>query len=284
MSSIKQKYLSHDISQRFRFLSNVSLVFLFVAVVALFFGVFKFSYVIAGINIFVIASSFMAYNTAKSLKPQMATYYFMIGFLVFAVANSLFWVEHSVLDYRDGLFLLTLLLFVNMIITYAASYKIYQTWFNLGLSFLVVLFFTIFRAEAFNHLSEPLFLNVVPIFFLLIVALIFSRMFTIRRNINAHYKGKFKREKRHLMKITSNIDIGYASFKMKYNSSHEPVDAKLEYYNQRFIDTLNLSHTSIDGAKISDLNAEGKQLFPDYLELLNKFTRKKSFPITIPLE
>ncbi len=280
MSSLKQKYFPHDISRRFRFLSVVSLIFLAASIIALLLSAIKLSLVFSGINLFVVASAIISYNTAHSLRPQMAAYYFPVGFLVFSVANTSFWLEGFLNNnFTHGLYLLTLLLILNMIINYTASYKAYHIWINAGLSLLAFLFFNIFELEhlEFKSLSNIILINLVPVIFIVILTSLLSYMYELRAGINKHYKGKFKNEKRHLMKIISNIDRGYASFKLKYNDARQPVNAKIEHYNQEFLNLLNVSHQSIDEARISDINSDGEQVFTDYLKLLNDFEKKKSF-------
>lgn len=284
MGSIKQKYFSHDINRRFKFLSIISLLFLGVGVIALVVGLANMSFINVGINLFVIASAFIAYRTAKSLRPQMAAYYFSIGFLVFSVGNSSFWVEtYLEQSFSQGLFLLTLLLIVNMIVAYVAAYKAYQIWLTLLLSLVGMLFYNIFQIDnlEWSSIANLIMVNLTPLIFILVVSLLLSYMYEIRTDINNHYKNKYKTEKRHLMKVISNIDAGYASFKLKYDNNRKPVNAKIDHYNQNFIDILKLSNISIDDAKISDLNADGEVIFGDYSQILLEFDRKKAFHYSV---
>lgn len=280
MNSFKQNYFPHDINRRFRFLSIVSLFFLAAAVTALIISAIKLAIVISAINLFAVASAIISYNTARSLRPQMSAYYFPVGFLVFSMANTSFWLTVFLRNnFSHGIFLLLLLLVLNMIINYSVTYKAYQIWINAGLSLLALLFYNIFEIEhlKFRNLSNVVMINLVPVIFIVVLATLLSYMYEIRTGINKYYKGKFKNEKRHLMKIISNIDRGYASFRVKYNDIKQPVNAKIEHYNQTFLDVLEVSHTSIDEARICDINSNGNPVFPDYLELLNDFERRKSF-------
>lgn len=280
MSSIKQKYIPHDLSKRFRFLSDISIGFLIITIISLAIALFKFSLVIAAINLFSLGSAIITYRTSKSLKPQMSVYYFSIGFLVFAVGNTVFLVDNFLNnEIVNGLMIVSFLLLINLIVLYSVTYKAYQLWIHTLLSLLALLFFNIlqFHNLSFNSLIDIFLLNLLPIVFILIVAVLLIYMYQMRTRINEHYKSRYKTEKKHLLKITGNLEFGYASFKVKYNSARQATDAKIEHYNQRFVDILSLNQMSIDEIRISELSKNGNLIFKDYLHILEEFNRKKSF-------
>ncbi|MGM0612732.1 MAG: hypothetical protein ACQESM_04385 [Bacteroidota bacterium] len=278
MKTVKQRYLSHDINIRFKFMSILSFIFLLIAALSLILSITQLSYIHAGINLFAILSSYMAHRTARSLQPQMSFYYFTIGFLVFSLGNSIFWSnEFFQTSFNSGLYILTMLMVINMFVAFIAAYKSYQIWLATSFSLIALLFYNIFQLSIVNAPGEThfLLLNLKPLLFFIIIGGLLVYAYLLRKNINEHYKNRYKKEKKHLMKILAQVDMGYASFKIKYNSEKQPVNAKIEYYNQLFLEMLNLSHVTIDEAKLSDLNSGGKLIFENYKEFLYEFDKNK---------
>ena len=273
----KQQYLSYDISIRFRFLSILSFIFLLISALSLILSITFSEYIHSAVNLFVIVSSFMAYRTARSLKPQMSFYYFVIGFLVFSIENSIFWSnEFFQTTFSMGLYILTMLMVINMFISFTAAYKAYQIYLSIFFSIVALLFYNIFQLSINNPSNtETLLINLKPLLFFIIIGFLLTYMFFIRRNVHNHYKDRYRKEKKHLKKFLAHIDVGYASFKIKYNSKKQPLDAKIEHFNESFLEMLNLSHTAIDEAKLSELNHSGNVIFEDYMEILHEFDRNK---------
>ncbi|MCF8218051.1 MAG: hypothetical protein K9I29_04515 [Bacteroidales bacterium] len=278
MKTVKQRYLSHDINIRFKFVSILSFIFLLIAALSLIVSITQLSYVHAGINLFAILSSYMAHRTARSLQPQMSFYYFSIGFLVFSLGNSIFWGnEFFQTSFNSGLYILTMLMVINMFVSFVAAYKSYQIWLATSFSLIALLFYNIFQLSLVDAPGETniLLVNLKPLVFFAIIGGLLVYAYLLRKNINEHYKNRYKKEKKHVMKILAQIDMGYASFRIKYNSEKQPVNAKIEYYNQLFLEMLNLSHVTIDEAKLSDLNSDGKLIFENYKEFLYEFEKSK---------
>lgn len=283
MGPRKQKYIPQDLSKRFQLLSVISLIFLGLSAISLLVGAFKVSFINAGINLFALASAIATYRTAKSSKPQMSVYYFSIGFLVFIVGNTIFWVNHFLNnDFQTGLMglmLLSFLLILNLIILYAVTYKSYQLLIHTVLSLAALLIYNILELGnlKITSIEDILIANIFPIFFLVVTSALLIIMYQVRIRINEHYKAKYKSEKKHLLKITGNLDYGYVSFRLKYNKNRQPVNAKIDHYNQKFRDIWDLSQISIDNIKISELSKNGKLIFENYLDILEEFNNKKSF-------
>ncbi len=284
MGSLKQKYISHDISQRFRFLSRAILVFNMLVLPSAFITAFLGNYPLMFINLFVATVGVLSIRISRSISPQLSFYFFMVIFLIFSAANMVFWVGYIPwLTIERGLYVLTFLLFINMMLVYTTSYRSYQSWINLGLSLVAILFYGVFLMHTYDPLPELAYVLVFPIIFLVTINMIFSRIFLTRKKITEHYKTRYQEEKRHLMHVLSNTDKGYASFKLKYNGGKNPVNARVEHYNKLFSEMLHISQVSMDHIKLSDLNASGKQVFPDYQSLLSRFAKEKGFTTTLEL-
>lgn len=280
MDNKKHKYVSHNVNKRFTFLGLISLIVIAVSVLSLIPSIYYGSAVNSGVNIFTLLSVTLAYRTSKTKKPQMAYYYFTIGFLIYITGNSIFWANHfSIADsYNSSLLILMSLLFLNMLISYVISLKTYQVWFTAGLSLVALFVFIIFQIPQINNaeFTDVLISNLVPIFFLILASFLFASMFQLRQNIHKHYIAKFKSEKQHLTKLINNVDFGYISFKVLFKKK-KPVNALVDFYNQQILDQLHIKNIDIDHTKISDLNKNGKLIFENYQEILESFDATKSY-------
>ncbi|MCF8331665.1 MAG: hypothetical protein K9H84_04360 [Bacteroidales bacterium] len=178
-------------------------------------------------------------------------------------------------------------LFLNMLISYVISLKTYQVWFTGGLSLIALFIFIIFRIPQTNNTEflAVLVANLIPVIFLIFASLLFASTFRLRQNIHNHYIAKFKNEKQHLTKLINNVDFGYISFKLLFKKK-EPVNALVDYYNQKVLDYFQIKNIDIDHTKISDLNKNGTLIFANYQEILENFdsTRPYYFDINTGIQ
>lgn len=236
------------------------------------------------VNLFIASVGVASIKISRSISPQLSFYFFAVIFVIFSVANMVFWVNELLwLTNERGFYLLTFLLFINMLLIYATSFRPYHNWISLGLSVAGLFFFGVFRMHTFENFQDLGYFLFLSVIFLLIIALLFSRVFRVRKMITEHYKFRYQDEKRHIMHILSNINKGYASFKLKYNGGKYPVNARVEHYNKLFSEMLHVSQVSMAHIKLSDLNASGKQVFPNYQALLERFIKERGFSTTLEL-